>query len=216
MELNLKSNLKCHYTLREPSMLDSTDRKMLYAFLSMLFRRPDEETVASLQGVSGSTFDPVFPGLTAPPVPPLAELQEGYQYLFGERPDGALAPPYGSVYLESAGNVGVFTRFVSTFYASAGLDTRASAEPVDYLPTELEFLYYLTEGEERSLAQEIDTPPQRWLASQAEFLHGAVASWVQVFCERIDEEQGAHPFYRWAAALLCLFVEMEKERLRIV
>jgi putative dimethyl sulfoxide reductase chaperone len=195
-------------------MLETSERKMLYAFLSMLFRRPDEETVASLQGVSGATFDPVFPGLPAPPVPTLAELQDGYQYLFGERPDGAPAPPYGSVYVESS--LGVFTRFVGNFYASAGLDTSESPEPVDYLPTELEFLYYLTEGEEQSLAQEIDTPPQRWLNSQAEFLRGAVAPWVHAFCGRINSEQGAHPFYRWAAELLCRFMEMEKERLQTI
>jgi TorA maturation chaperone TorD len=195
-------------------MLESSERKMLYAFLSMLFRRPDEETITSLQGVSGSTFDPVFPGLMAPPVPTLAELQEGYQFLFGDRSDGAPAPPYGSVYVESS--LGVFTRFVSSFYASAGLDTGESPEPVDYLPTELEFLYYLTEGEEQSLAAAIDTPPQRWLKSQAEFLHGAVDPWVHSFCARINSEQNAHPFYRWAAELLCRFVEMEKARLQEV
>jgi putative dimethyl sulfoxide reductase chaperone len=197
-------------------MLDSSERKMLYAFLSMLFRRPDEETVATLQGVDGSTFEPVFPGLSAPPVPTLAELRDGYEYLFTERFGDAPAPPYGSVYLESSLNSGSFNRIVSTFYASAGLDTSASPEPGDYLPTELEFLYYLTEGEEQSLAQEIDIPPKRWLTSQAEFLHGALAPWVGTFCGRIHNEQAAHPFYRWAAELLSRFVEMEKERLQTV
>jgi putative dimethyl sulfoxide reductase chaperone len=197
-------------------MLASSERKMLYAFLSVLFRTPDEETIASLRGVDEATFEPVFPGLSPPPRPTLPELQDEYHRLFAQRPGGAPAPPYGSVYLESSGNSGSFTRLVSTFYASAGLDTSASPEPADYLPTELEFLYFLTEGEEQSLAQEIDIPPQRWLVSQAEFLHGAVAPWVGSFCSRIHGQQDAHALYRWAAELLSRFLQMEKERLQTV
>lgn len=197
-------------------MLAASERKMLYAFLSMLFRTPDEETEATLQGLDETTFQPVFPGLAAPPQTTLAELRVGYEQLFTPRPGGAPAPPYGSAYLESSGNRGSYTRIVSMFYASTGLDTSASSEPVDYLPTQLEFLYYLTEGEEQSQAQEIDIPPLRWLVSQTEFLNGIVVPWIEAFRGRIHSEPGAHPFYRWAAELLCRFVTMEKERLQSV
>jgi putative dimethyl sulfoxide reductase chaperone len=194
----------------------ASERKMLYAFLSMLFRTPDEETVATLRGLDDETFEPVFPGLSPPPLSNLAELRDGYEQLFTPRPGGAPVPPYGSAYLESSGNSGSFSRIVSIFYTSAGLDSSASPEPVDYLPTQLEFLYYLTEGEEQSLAQEIDIPPQRWLASQADFLKVAVVPWIDSFCDRIQSTRGAHPFYRWAAELLGRFVAMEQGRLQAV
>jgi putative dimethyl sulfoxide reductase chaperone len=193
-----------------------SERKMLYAFLSLLFRTPDEETVATLRKVDAGTFEAVFPGLAPPPQATLAELRDGYEMLFTARSGSAPAPPYGSAYMESSGNSGSFVSIVTIFYASAGLDTDSSPEPVDYLPTQLEFLYYLTEGEERSLAREIDIPPQRWLIGQADFLKVVVAPWIGAFRSRIDDEQDAHPFYRWAAELLCRFVAMEQERLQVV
>ncbi len=195
-------------------MLEPAERKMLYAFLSVLFRHPDEQTLAAVAGVGPDTFVTVFPGLAAPPDIGLEALRDDYRSLFLGDPGASPAPPYGSAYLEQAGSAGYSRRLVANLYASAGLDTDNSPEPADYLPTELEFLYYLSEGEEQSRAATTDIPPQRWVASQADFFHNFFAPWIGPFCARIEAAEHASPFYRWAAELLRRFVESEKKRLQ--
>jgi len=196
-------------------VLDPGERKMLYAFLSVLFRHPDEQTMAAVEGVGPDTFTTVFPGLAAPPIVSLAELQDDYRHLFLGASGKPPAPPYGSVYLEKSGSEGHSTRIVANLYASAGLGTEESPEPPDYLATELEFLYYLTEGEEQSREERVAVPSHRWLASQADFFHNFFAPWIDPFCARIEADQPARPFYRWAAELLRRFVEAESQRLKI-
>jgi TorA maturation chaperone TorD len=193
-------------------MLDPVERKMLYAFLSVLFRHPDDQTVAAASGVRDETFQSIFPGLAAPSVPTLGELQDGYRYLFLSPP--VVAPPYGSAYLDKPDSAGYSARLVANLYASAGLGMENSPESPDYLPSELEFLYYLTEGEEQSLARESGTPPHRWVASQADFFHNFFSPWITPFCARIEADAQALPFYQWSARLLRHFVEMERQRLK--
>ncbi len=193
-------------------MLDPVERKMLYAFLSVLFRHPDEQTVAAASGVREETFESLFPGLAAPAVPALRELQDGYRYLFLSTP--AVAPPYGSAYLDKPDAIGYSARMVANLYASAGLEVENAPEPPDYLPSELEFLYYLTEGEEQSLARESGTPAHRWVASQADFFYNFFSPWIAPFCARIEADEKALPFYQWSARLLHHIVEMEQLRLK--
>lgn len=195
-------------------MLDSAERKMLYGFLSVLFRPPDEETLAIMEGVGETTFESVFPGLSAPPVPTLSELKFAHRHLFSDRPGGAPAPLCGSAYLDRPQSPGASTKLVASLYAGTGLDAGKSPEPPDYLPTELEFLFYLTEGEQQARAEETGTPPHRWVASQADFFHNFFFPWIGPFCDRIAADEKAHPFYLWAAELLRRFAEMEKGRLK--
>ncbi|PLX86088.1 MAG: hypothetical protein C0617_02065 [Desulfuromonas sp.] len=198
-------------------MLDAFERKMLYAFLAALFHRPDEQTVAAAGGVEEKTFETLFPGLSIPPEASLEELLAAYDALFVAGGDEAAAPPYGSVYLEKkprgAGNS---TKLVGALYASAGLNPEHAEEPADYLPAELEFLFYLCEGESQSLEKDHKTKPERWMASQADFFHNFFAPWAGPFCDRVAVAEKAHPFYRWAADLLKRFVELEKTRLKAV
>lgn len=195
-------------------MLDSAERKMLYSFLSVLFRNPDEETLAVMGGVDEETFESVFPGLSAPPSTTLSELKFAHRHLFSDRPGGAPAPPYGSFYLDGPGKRTVSTELVASLYTGAGLGTEQSAEPADYLPTELEFLSYLTEGEQQSGAMDTGVSVYRWVASQADFFHNFFLPWIGPFCDRIGADEKAHPFYLWATELLRRFVEMEKQRLK--
>jgi TorA maturation chaperone TorD len=196
-------------------MFDAAERKMLYGLLSVLFRHPDEETLGIARDLDRAVLDPVFPGLPQFPPVTLEELERSYHEIFADRPGGAPAPPYGSVYLDKPGSAGASTRLVATIYASAGLDPGASPEPPDYLPTELEFLYYLSEGEQQSRAEDTGTPPHRWLASQADFFHNFFAPWIAPFCDRIAAAPTAHPFHRWAAELLRRFTELERQRLKV-
>ena len=195
-------------------MLDPAERKLLYAFLSVLFRHPDEETLAAAQGVQEETFAALFPGLAVPPVPSLAELRAAYRQLFLDPDAGPPAPPYASAYLEKSGAGGALRQLIAGLYASAGLGTEQSPEPPDYLSTELEFLYYLTEGEEQSRQGRTEPPSRRWVASQADFFHNFFFPWIGPFCDRIAAQEKAEPFYRWAAELLRRFVEMEEKRLK--
>lgn len=195
-------------------MLDSVERKMLYGFLSVLFRQPDEETLSLMEGVDETTFDSIFPGISPPPRTTLPELQFAYRHLFSDRPGGSPAPPYGTFYLDRPGERTVSRELVASLYTGAGLGTQESPEPPDYLPTELEFLSYLSEGEQQSRAIDTGVPPHRWVASQADFFHNFFFPWIYPFCDRIALDPKAHPFYLWAAELLRRFVETEQKRLK--
>ncbi len=196
-------------------MLSAFERKMLYAFLTTLFQYPDEQTLEAVQGLEKETFEPLFPGLGVPTAPCLEELQTAYTGLFVNRFGGVPASPYGSVYLEKEPRVmGQSTLAVANTYTSAGLSLEQSNEPADYLPTELEFLYYLTEGEERSLEEKTKAKTKEWIASQADFFHILFYPWITQFCQKLADTERAHPFYLWAADLLGRFAEMENQRLK--
>ncbi len=195
-------------------MLSPFERKMIYAFLASLFHYPDEQTIEAAGSLDEKTLEGIFPGLSSPEVPPLAELQTAYTGQFINRLGGIPAPPYGSVYLEKEARVvGQSTLAVAGLYTSAGLSLEQSSEPADYLPTELEFLYYLTEGEEQAREQQNLSTARRWVASQADFFNNFFNPWVIPFCERLTADEQAHPCYLWAAELLRRFAKLEKQRL---
>ncbi|BCR04503.1 dehydrogenase [Desulfuromonas versatilis] len=195
-------------------MLTPFERKMIYAFLASLFHYPDQQTVEAVETLEEKTLQEIFPGLSNPEVPPLEELQSAYTGQFINRLGGVPAPPYGSVYLEKEARVlGQSTLAVAGLYHSAGLSLEHTSEPADYLPTELEFLYYLTEGEEQAREQDNISTARRWVASQADFFGNFFHPWVVPFCRRLADDEQAHPFYLWAAELLRRFTDLEKQRL---
>lgn len=194
-------------------MLHVSERKQLYAFLARLFSYPDRELTAALQSDEAAEMARILPEVPAPPPPgsSTVELETAYTGLFINRLGGAPAPPYGSVYLERDERLmGQTTLHVAEAYRSKGLSLEGSGEPPDFLPTELEFLYYLVEQEEQALGRRDLPAARKAVEQQAGFCRALFHPWVVPFCRRIEQEAGSHPLYRWGAQLLDGFCRREQ------
>lgn len=194
-------------------MLHVSERKRLYAFLARLFSYPDEELAATLAGGEAVAIIKILPAMSAPSTTgsPI-ELEVAYTALFINRLGGALAPPYGSVYLEGDQHLmGQTTQQVAEAYRATGLALEGSGEPPDFLPTELEFLYYLVELEEQALGRRDLTASRAALKRQASFFLTLFHPWVPAFCDRLEADEQTDPLYRWAAGLLREFCRREEE-----
>lgn len=200
-------------------MLHVSERKKLYAFLARLFSYPDRELAVALQSDEAAEMARLLPEVPAPPVPgsSTVELEVAYTDLFINRLGGTPAPPYGSVYLERDERLmGQTTLHVAEAYRSEGLSLEGSGEPPDFLPTELEFLYYLVEQEEQALSRRDLAAARTAVEHQASFCCTLFHPWVHLFCRRIEQEAGSHPLYRWGAQLLDGFCLQEQEWLERV
>jgi len=196
-------------------MLNVNQRKKLYAQLSDLFIYPTSELLPSVAEWDAEEIQRLFPD--CPPLPPvegnlLSDLEGAYTDLFINRLGGVPAPPYGSVYLEREPRLmGTTTQQVLAAYQKAGLALEDSPEPPDYLPTELEFLYFLIDQEEQALKKGNIQAAREALSRQRAFFQEFFFPWVPTFCENILRESNTHPLYRWGASLLQEFTAMEKK-----
>jgi TorA maturation chaperone TorD len=189
-------------------MLTLTERKALCSLLVQLFSYPDAELSKRLAEPATATLAArlAIPPLSGPETD-WTTLEPAYTSLFINRLGGVPAPPYGSVYLDDAGQVmGPSSLRVVQCYQDAGLVVD-SPEPPDFLATELEFLFYLADleaagkGEESARAQRL-------------FFNELFLPWIIPFCQRLAAA-APHPFYAWAATLLLAFCRREEGRLRI-
>jgi TorA maturation chaperone TorD len=200
-------------------MLHVSERKRLYAFLARIFSYPDRELTAALQEGEAAEVGSLLLTAPAPPatLSSTVELEVAYTDLFINRLGGAPAPPYGSVYLERDERLmGKTSLHVAAAYRAEGLSLEGSGEPPDFLPTELEFLYYLVEQEEQALGRR-DLPAARMAVEhQASFCRTLLHPWMPAFCGRIETDEQTHPLYRWAAGLLREFCRQEREWLERV
>jgi TorA maturation chaperone TorD len=188
-------------------MLTLTERKDLCSLLVQLFSYPDAELIKRLE-------DPATAILAARlAIPPLSEqesdwatLEPAYTSLFINRLGGVPAPPYGSVYLDADGQVmGASSLRVMQSYQNAGLVVD-SPEPPDFLATELEFLFYLTDLEASGKVEESGR-------ARILFFNELFRPWITPFCQRLTAAD-PHSLYLWAATLLQAFCQQEEEHLR--
>jgi TorA maturation chaperone TorD len=200
-------------------MLHISERKRLYAFLARIFSYPDRELTAALQDGEAAEVGGLLLTTPAPPatLSSTIELETAYTDLFINRLGGAPAPPYGSVYLERDERLmGQTSLHVAAAYRAEGLSLEGSGEPPDFLPTELEFLYYLVEQEEQALGRRDPAAAHAVLARQADFCRTLLHPWMPAFCVRLETDAQTHPLYRWAAGLLQEFCRVEEEWLERV
>jgi len=194
-------------------MLHVSERKRIYALLAQLFSYPDGELSAALQQGAAAELAGMVPAVPPPPAVNGAgtELETAYTDLFINRLGGTPAPPFGSVYLDPDQRLmGQTTLHAAEAYRSEGLSVDAGGEPPDFLPTELEFLYYLVEQEEQALARRDLAAARTAAEHQASFCRTLFHPWVPAFCDRIEQDAQAHPFYRWSATLLRQFCLQEQ------
>lgn len=198
-------------------MYHVVQRKALYALLAELFSYPHDTLMArlatpethSLSAVVGRDLPAEI--LTAS----LSQLQTAYTGLFINRLGGVPAPPYGSVYLDSAGRImGDSTARVASWYARFGLRQEEGGEPADHLATELEFLYYLVEREELALERRDSAAARAATLDQARFGAELFFPWCQQFCNRLLGATPLHPLYRYAGELFSCFAAAEERWLR--
>jgi TorA maturation chaperone TorD len=194
-------------------MLHVSERKRLYAFLARIFSYPDRELTAALQEGEAAEVGSLLLTTPAPPatLSSTVELEVAYTDLFINRLGGAPAPPYGSVYLERDERLmGQTSLHVAAAYRAEGLSLEGSGEPPDFLPTELEFLYYLVEQEEQALGRRDLAAARKAVEHQTGFCRTLLHPWMPAFCDRIETDGQTHPLYRWAAGLLREFCRSER------
>lgn len=194
-------------------MLENHQRQDLYRFFARIFSYPDHSLIEDLAAEVATAA-----GLLSvdPPVfvlsPLLSDLQVGYTELLISKHGGVPAPPYGSVYLEEAGQLmGQTTLCVLQAYEGEGLSHEEGGEPPDLISTELEFLYYLVGKEIAALSEDDLATAHTYRQKQVNFCHSLLQPWVKQFCQRVLQVESADPLYRWSAEMLLSFCCSEEE-----
>ena len=124
-------------------------------------------------------------------------LQVEYTRLFINAPHRCIAPPFGSVYLESDRSLkAAATERVRDFYRIHGFDIVDTSIIPDEISIELEFLGRLAD---RGLPREED-----------EFLSRYFRPWFVEFRDIVTSEAG-HPFYPAVVKLIDFFTLQEED-----
>jgi TorA maturation chaperone TorD len=201
-------------------------RAVIYRFLSRCFSHPEVELIqhfdcARLEeflqvwrclGLENSEdIDRAANWLTKWPSQETAllELQKEYTRLFITAYHKVVAPPYGSVYLNSEKLIwGRSTAEVARLYEAAGLGMNENFHDIpDHIAAELEFASYLIaeqlKRDERSLSasEQLPTLEKRFLT---EHLH----KWAPAFFNRVVECSSAG-FYQAAALMGRQFIDRD-------
>ncbi|MDH5298383.1 MAG: molecular chaperone TorD family protein [Desulfobulbaceae bacterium] len=126
----------------------------------------------------------------------LEALQVEHTRLFINAVPHVLAPPYGSIYLDSSGVFyGVSAEKTRSFYREKGCDLAVADDIPDSLVSELQFLAFLLQhGQE---------------ADEQLFLRQLFRPWFTRFRERVQQE-ARHPFYGVVVRMIDFFT-MEDE-----
>lgn len=191
-------------------MLHVRQRHQMYRFFSQLFRYPDTELIETLNAGRAEEIG----ALVQTPCPDgmsgmeLELLQQAYTELFIARQGGLTAPPYGSVYLDEGQLMGPSTLQVARQYQTWRLELEADGEPPDFLPTELEFLYFLVNEEISALSARDTDRLAEVTGAQRYFLAELLLPWLEVFGSRLPGD--AHSLYTWGASALLAFVRQER------
>lgn len=126
----------------------------------------------------------------------VGSLELDYARLF-VGPFTLLAPPYGSVYLESERQVmGASTADVQMRYRSAGLDVDTGFKDVpDHVAAELEFMHFLIFKAMEAAQQGDADHVVACLTNQQSFLEIHLGAWIHDFADNVVKN-AATSFYR--------------------
>ncbi len=194
-------------------------RHAIYKGLSRCFQYPDKEMEKVLQRLEHHCSALRSGALSA--VQSLIEGFNGRNDLERMRLDFAelfigpyrlLAPPYGSIYLESRRSImGRSTLEVIRFYKQAGLEIApAYKEAPDHISAELEFMYYLIFEEIRMLKRQDFDHVEASLVNQRDFLRDHLGIWIPPFL-RIVKAEAQTDFYRHLADATGCFIAEDRE-----
>jgi len=135
-----------------------------------------------------------------------------YVRLFIVTRDGVTAPLYASWYLDGA-LLGPSKDWVEREYLAEGVALADDAEqPADYLPCELEYLYFLGRHERAAELTSDEPALQAARSAQRRFLEEHLLRWLSGFL-RDARAAAPGPFYAAALDLLERFTSEERARL---
>ena len=177
----------------------------IFAFLALLMRYPeksffDNEFLDTLENLLGRLdlehFQHKITKWRASINDPLLDVQVEYTRLFINDAPNLVAPPYGSVYLESDGTLqGKTTEATRAFYRQYGFDITNISEPADHISLELEFVSRLYRQGDAEAAET--------------FLSTLFLPWFTRFMEKLTPEL-RHPFFTVTMQLISLFIKEEQ------
>jgi TorA maturation chaperone TorD len=179
-----------------------------YKLLSECYYLPDDGLVRKIAGFTQT--DTSFAGLIShlPPATGLDSLRVDYAALF-VGPYKLLAPPYGSVYLETHRVMGDSTSDVSNFYRNEGLDIVIKDAP-DHIAVELEFMHYLAVKQIEATKDANLQRLQAYRHRQCAFLRIHLARWMPEFAENV-RRHAQTAFYRTLAKLTEIFIQKDAD-----
>lgn len=192
---------------------DEIHRREAYQLLSACYYLPEEDTLEKLtaleQALGVVCPEAVEPAARMREETDLEQLKIDFSRLF-VGPFKLLAPPYGSVYLESGRQVmGASTVDAKSRYQAAGLDISGEVkEAPDHIALELEFMYYLIFKEIEALKQSDLEQVMDCLRKQQQFLQRHLGAWVSKFAANV-EQNATTDFYRNLAAVTKIFVQKD-------
>jgi putative dimethyl sulfoxide reductase chaperone len=194
-------------------------RGAVYQLLSKCYQQPDHflNTDPKMKQLTD-----MLPAIEPDTVPTLTEMNryleeldhvdalvQEYMVLF-VGPKTLLAPPYGSLYLETKGQImGVTTMEAARYYQAAGVKKTAGLhEPEDHVRVELEFMYYLIARViECCEAGELSSALQ-FAQMQRSFLDRHLGCWIRPFALNL-EKKAKTPFYQGLARITEAFVRQD-------
>ncbi len=140
------------------------------------------------------------------------DLRVEYAKLF-VGPQGVLAPPYGSVYLEKEHTVmGSSTIEVRKAYEREGLLVdQESHELPDHISVELEFVHYLISRELEALEAGKRKEAIDYIQKQMVFLRAFVIPWAPSLCADITAKSESEYFASLAGCLHSLLQQSESQ-----
>jgi len=130
-------------------------------------------------------------------------------------PFALLAPPFGSVYLESERRLmGDSTLAVDECYREVGLEVAAGFNGTpDHIAAELEFMHFLVIKELDALDGGNLDRAQHFRRKQGSFLERHLAAWAPMFSRSV-EAQAQTEFYKDLATATRMFIESDLDRCR--
>ncbi len=205
----------------------STARSLIYNMLSLCYVYPDEKVYASIaegewvRGVREAlhllderNFDDGLRAIEQA----ISGVNEGerlamareYTRLFIDALPDAIAPLYGSIYLEREGLFSAETTSeVLRFYREGGFTLKEGLHDLpDHIAHEMGFMGLLADQESRAsgggriLLEEV----------QLDFLSRYITPWVRIFCKKVTE-QSLLPFYSILGNLTQEFIGFEQNYL---
>ncbi len=197
--------------------MDVEKRGDVYRLLSRLYYLPGEHTAGQVTELAG-VLETIYPEAAERLArlggdTDIEELTIDFSRLF-VGPFKLLAPPYGSVYLETGRRVmGDSTIDARNRYREAGLILSDSMkEAPDHVAIELEFMYYLVFNENQARANSDDEAVLASLTMQREFLGEHLGAWAWHFAEKV-EKHASTEFYKLLARVTGAFVQKDKAAL---
>lgn len=140
------------------------------------------------------------------------ELLVEYSALF-LGPFGALAQPYGSVYLDQERQLmGDSTMAVQRIYDEAGVKHETNGPP-DHIAIELEFMSFLEQRLAQAAATNDEAAAAAWAAIESGFFAKYLATWAPLLAKAI-QVHARLGFYQALNECLLGFISAEQQRLQ--